>query len=690
MGFKIGIDVGGTFTDLAVADPAGKIYFTKTLSTPGNEADGVIRGIAKAGGHFGESLDDFLKHTDLIVHGTTTATNIMLQFNGAKVGLITTKGFRDEIEIRRGIKESMFDVMLEPPYPIVPRRQRLGVTERCDYRGEVITPLDEEEARRVVGQLRALGVDTFAVCFLFSFLNPAHEERVGAIIHEECPGAYVSLSSRVLPRVRDFERVSTTAVNAYVGPGLARYLRQLRERVQSSGYREDLLIMQSNGGVAAAEQCGERGVYALFSGPAAGIAAASFIGDLIGYKDLITVDMGGTSYDVCLIKSGRPTITTDSWVSRYRIAAPMIDIHSIGAGGGSIAWIDQGGALRVGPQSAGANPGPACYGFGGVEPTVTDADLILGYLNPEYFAGGEIKLDRERAAEALMKRIGRPLNMTLEEAAHAIYRVVNNSMSNGIRVVSVQRGYDPRDFALMAFGGAGGVHAAIQATDLGIPTLIIPKAASVLCALGDLIADAKITETRSFISSVDDLDLEEMNRALAELIRAGMEKLPKTSNQNVEIHRYVEMRYCGEVHEVSVPIRGLTARVSRQNVRATVKDFHDLHEQLYAYRDVNNPVEILNLRVDVIGKIPQPQIEEAAFEGEDPSGALKNRRPVYFSQYGKYVDTPVYDGMRIRPGNVFVGPCVIEESFTTIVIQPGQEAMLDRYFNYIVEVGERL
>lgn len=689
MGFKIGIDVGGTFTDLAVADPNGKIYFTKTLSTPGNETDGVIRGIGKAAGHFGKSLGEFLRATDLVIHGTTTATNIMLQFNGAKVGLITTKGFRDEIEIRRGIKESMFDVMLEAPYPIAPRRQRLGVTERCNFRGEVVTLLDEEEARGVVRQFRGLGVDAFAVCFLFSFLNPLHEERVGAIIREECPGAYICLSSQVLPRVRDFERVSTTAVNAYVGPGLSRYLGQLQEQVQGSGYREDLLIMQSNGGVASASQCAERGVYALFSGPAAGIAAASFIGDLIGYKDLITVDMGGTSYDVCLIKSGQPTITTDSWVSRYRVAVPMIDIHSIGAGGGSIAWIDRGGALRVGPQSAGASPGPACYGFGGREPTVTDADLVLGYLNPDYFAGGEIKLDQERAAEALRDRISRPLGMTVEEAAHAIYRVVNNSMSNGIRVVSVQRGYDPRDFALMAFGGAGGVHAAVQAVDLGIPTLIIPKAASVLCALGDLIADAKITETRSFISSVDDLDLEEMNRTVAELIETGMKKLPRDALRSVEINRYVEMRYCGEVHEVSVPIRGLTAHISRQNVRATTKDFHRLHEQLYAYRDVNNAVEILNLRVDVIGKIPRPLMEEAAFEGEDPSRALKNKRPVYFAQLGRYTDTPVYDGSRIRPGNVFMGPCVIEESFTTIVIQPGQEAILDRFFNYIIEIGER-
>jgi N-methylhydantoinase A len=692
MGFKVGVDVGGTFTDLAVASEGGDLHITKTLSTPGEEAVGVLNGLEKVAGHYGRTLADFLAACDVIVHGTTVATNTMLQYNGAVTGLITTKGFRDEIEIRRGIKESVFNAKLEPPFPIAPRRRRLGVLERVDYAGRELTALDEDAARDAIRQLKAQGCEAIAVCFLFSFMNPAHEQRVRELIQEEYPEAYVALSSQVLPQVRDFERVSTTVVNAFVGPRLKRYLQRLQDTLRASGYRGELYVMQSNGGVMTIDYSAEKSVYSLFSGPAGGIAAATYMGELAGYRDLITVDMGGTSYDVCLIRNGRPAMTNDAWFARYRIAIPLIDIHSIGAGGGSIAWVDEGGALKVGPQSAGANPGPACYGRGGTRPTVTDANLVLGYLNPGYFAGGEIGLDRARAEDAIIEHVARPLGMELIEAANAIFRIVNANMANGIRVVSVQRGYDPRDFALMAFGGAGAVHAGVQAMDLGIPTIIVPKAAPVFCAFGDLIADMKVTEVRTFFGELESVDLGAMNDLFNEMIAQAETRLPREGGQDfsVEVERFADLRYAGEVHEVTVPIRGRTRRLTEQNVRATVKDFHELHEQLYAYRDTHNKVEVLNLRVDLIGRMWRPRPPEANFLGEDAGGAIKERRPVFFGRDRGFIDVPVYDGGQLGYGNVMLGPCVIEEPGTTIVVWPGQEAMLDRYQNYVIEVGEAI
>ena len=690
MGYKIGVDVGGTFTDLAVADPDGRLHITKTLTTPGEEATGILNGLAKVAAHYGLELRGLLAGTDVIVHGTTVATNAMLQYRGAVTGLLTTEGFRDEIEIRRGIKESAFDAKLEAPYPIAPRRRRLGIPERVDHQGRVLTALDEAAAREAIRRLKDQGVEAIAVCFLFSFLNPAHEQRVRELIADEFPDAYVSLSSDVLPQVRDFERVSTTLVNAFVGPTLRGYLDRLQARLRESGFRNDLFVMQSNGGIMTIEYSGEKSVYSLFSGPAGGIAAATWMGALAGYRDLITVDMGGTSYDVCLIRDGRPAITSDAWFSRYRVAIPLLDIHSIGAGGGSIAWVDAGGALKVGPQSAGSRPGPACYGRGGTLPTVTDADLVLGYLSPDSFAGGELQLDLAAARAAIQAEVGAPLGMTTEEAAWAISRIVNANMSNGIRVVSVQRGYDPRDFALMAFGGAGAVHAGVQAQDLGMPTIIVPKAAPVFCAFGDLIADLKVTEVRTFFAEAASVDMVRMNELVAGMIADAEARLPAGTGEriSVELERFADMRYMGEVHEVTVPVRGRTRRITEQNLRATIKDFHDLHEQLYAHRDPHNPVELLNLRVDVIGRLPRPRPQEEAFIGEDASAAIRTRRPVFFGSERGFMEVPVYDGSRLVNGNVMVGPCIIEEPGTTIVVWPGQEALLDRYQNYIIEVGE--
>lgn len=686
MGFQIGVDVGGTFTDFVVSDDSSGFHRGKVLTTQHDEATGILNAIAAIAEHYNFTIRELLKQTDVIVLGTTVVTNTMLEYTGANTGMITTKGFRDIIELRRSYKENLFDIRLPAPYPIVPRQKRLGVTERINYAGEVVTPLNEDEVREAVRKLKSLNVEAIALCLLFSFKNPGHEQRILEIIREEYPGVFVSLSSEVLPQVREFERFSTTVINAYVSPKLRHYLRNLEGRLREGGFGGELFIMLSNGGMMDVDFCSQRGVELIRSGPSGGVVAGVFVAGLSGYKDIITVDMGGTSYDVCLVKEGQPDIGVDSWVSRYRVAVPIIDIHSVGAGGGSIAWIDEGGALRVGPKSAGADPGPACYGRGGAEPTVTDADLILGYLNPKFFLGGKIRLDIERARQAIRAKIADPLGMSVEDAAHGIFRIVNSAMTNAIRYVSIARGRDPRDFALMAFGGAGPIHAGTQAKDLGIKTILVPKNAGVFCALGNLISNYKITKVQSFISRSTGVNLDELNQVFfkmeqeAEALLGDHARVVETSTQ-----RYMDIRYIGQTHEVTVPIRSRTKRVTELNLATTLQDFHELHQQLYSFKRPEQPVEILSLRLDLIGVRDTIKLRSLPFAAEDASHALKGTRTVYFEDQG-FIQTRVYDGNLVRPGNLIAGPAVIEEPETTIVIYPGQEAMLDHYQTYVIEI----
>ncbi|HTW88583.1 MAG TPA: hydantoinase/oxoprolinase family protein [Candidatus Binataceae bacterium] len=685
MGLQIGIDVGGTFTDFVVA-AEGNIFAGKVSTTPRDEATGILNAVAAIAANRGLSVHNVLADTEVIVLGTTVVTNTMLEYSGANTGMLTTKGFRDVIELRAGYKESHFDIKLPAPYPIVPRQKRLGVAERINYLGEVVIALDEAEVREAVRKLKGLKVESIAVCLLFSFKNAAHELRIREIIAEEYPEAVISLSCEVLPQVRELERFSTTMINAYVSPKVRGYLRTLEQRLHDGGFRGQLFIMLSNGGMMDVEFCSERGVELIQSGPSGGVVAAIHIGELSGYKNVIAVDMGGTSYDVCLIREGRPEIGVDSWVSRYRVAIPMIDIHSIGAGGGSIAWIDEGGALRVGPRSAGANPGPACYGRGGVEPTVTDANLVLGFINPQFFVGGKMALDTEAARAAIRTRLAEPLGMSVEEAAVGVFRIVNSAMTNAIRYVSVARGRDPRDFALMSFGGAGPIHTGIQARELGIKTILVPKNAGVFCALGGLISNFRVSKVQSFISRSTELDLEKLNELFAAIER-DTEQLIGTRAHIAELitQRAMDMRYVGQTHEVTVPIRSRTRRVTELNIATTIQDFHNLHEQLYSFKRPDQPVEILSLRSDLIGVRDSVKFRSHAFESEDPSAAFKEMRTVGFGEDG-FIEAKVYDGSRVRPGNLISGPAIIEEPATTIVIYPGQEAMLDHYETYVIEV----
>ena len=684
MGYEIGIDVGGTFTDFVVRSGSDS-FSGKTLTTPSDEATGILNAVGMMAEQYATNTKSLLKETTSLVLGTTVVTNAILEFAGANTGMITTKGFRDVIELRSGFKEDHFDIKLPPPFPIVPRQKRKGVTERIGSKGQVEIALDENEVREAARQLRALQVESVAVCFLFSFQNAVHEIRAREIIREEMPDAHISISSEILPQVREFERFSTTLLNAYLSPKLSNYLRRLKSRLVDSGFGGQLFIKLSNGGVMSLEYCCERGVELIQSGPSGGVTASIEVGGWSGFKDIIAVDMGGTSYDVCLIKDGAPDIGVNSWVSRYRVATPMIDIHSIGTGGGSIAWIDEGGAMRVGPRSAGSNPGPACYSRGGKEPTVTDANMVLGYLNPGAIGGGKISLDIKAAREAIRSRIADPLGMTVEEAASGIFRISNGAMSNAIRYVSVSRGRDPRDFALMAFGGAGPVHMGVQAKDLGIKTVLVPKNAGVFCALGCLISDFKISKVRSYIARSSQVDLDVLN-AIFEDIEAEPQRALASAQGVTEVvaQRAIDMRYVGQTHEVTVPIRSRTKRVSDLNLKKTLQDFHELHAQLYSFKRPDQPVEILSVRSDIVGTRDTIKYRSVPFGSESPEASRKGRRSAHFDGLG-YVDVPVFDGTKVQPGNLITGPCIIEEPATTIVIYPGQEAVLDHYQTYVIE-----
>ena len=688
MAYQVGIDVGGTFTDLVVGDGSGTIFKTKTPSIPGDESAGILTGLTDAAGEYGKDLAGFLGETDVLVLGTTAVTNSMLEYDGANTGLITTGGFRDIIEIRRSYREHLFDIRLPPPHAIVPRQKRLGVKERIDYQGKVEIPLDEDEVRAAVDRLAELEVESIAVCLFFSFLNPAHEQRVRELVAERLPDVPVTLSCEVLPQVREFERLSTTLVNAYTRPKIELYLNTLSSRLSEEGFTGELFVMHSNGGMVGVDYAAEHSVELLLSGPAGGVVAGAEVSTLSGYRDVITVDLGGTSYDVCLVKDSQPATGTEQWVSRYRIGTPMVDVHTVGAGGGSIAWIDDGGALRVGPQSAGARPGPVCYGRGGTEPTVTDVDLMMGYLSPDYFLGGRMKLDVDAARAAVEEKIAKPLGLETMEAVSGIFRIINNSMSNAIRHVTVARGRDPRDFAMCVFGGAGAIHAGAQAADLGIRTILVPKAASVLSALGNQMANFKITKVRSFIKRTDRISLEEINELFGEMLELAeadlglQDKISETLSQ-----RYMDIRYQGQTHEVTVPVRSRTRRLTELNLNTALAEFHDLHEQLYSFKRPDQPSEVLNVRLDLIGKRETSSLRGEAFGSEDPEEALRGRREAFFlGRDDGFIETPVYDGQKLTPGHLVVGPAIIEEPDTTIVVYPKQEAMVDQYRNYVIEI----
>lgn len=687
MSYRIGIDVGGTFTDFALVRPDGDVVLGKTPTTLEDQSIGVMRGIAELAAREGSDARALLARTELVVHGTTTADNTMIEMNGALTGLVTTEGHRDEIEIRRGYKENIWDPSLPPPVPIAPRRRRFGIPERLDFRGRVVTPLDEAAVRHAARRMAKQGVDSVAVCFLFSFLDPAHERRAAEILREELPGVRLSLSHEVMPMAPEFERTSTTLVDAYVGPRVERYLGRLERALRDAGYARELLIMQSNGGIMPARFVARKAVAALGSGPTGGVTSACALGRETKTPDFIAIDMGGTSYEACLVKGGSPTIRSFwNWQHRYLVGLPMVEMHSIGAGGGSIARVEAG-ALRVGPESAKADPGPICYGRGGREPTVTDANLVLGYINPEALCGGEFKLAQAGVREAILEKVGRPLGLDAVEAAHGIFRIVNANMSHAIRRVSCEAGHDPRRFALVVYGGNGPIHAGKQAEELGIRRLLVPKTSPAFSALGLVVADYAVDVQRSCIAPAGRAEPDRINAILAELEEQALRELAQAGLRagDVEFTRLLAICYPGQTFDLAVPARlDARARLGAAELSATIAAFHDLHEETHSYAARDEEPIVRAVRVQALGRTPKPPARRLPRAAHPLAGALKGRRPAWFD--GRFVDTPVYDGDRVGHGHRLAGPAIVEERFTTIVLYPGQTAELDVHGNYVVSL----
>lgn len=686
---RVCIDVGGTFTDCLVLDERGELQQFKSPTTPQDPSIGFLKSLEKAASEYQQSLGGFLADVDLLIHGTTLATNTLINENGAKTGMITTKGFRDIIEIRRGyknIRTSMYNVFVPPYRPLVPRRLRLEVEERTIDSGEVITALNEAEVREAAGRLKEKGIQSLALCFLHSYVNPHNEQRAAEIAKGVLDGAYITASHEIHPVWREFERFSTTVVSAYVGPVVEGYLRALEKRLEGSGFRGNLLLMLSSGLVQTVEHCIPRAVYLIGSGPAAAPAGALYVGGALDHQDLLSVDMGGTSFDVCLIRHGEIPATTESWVGDERVAIKMVDIHSAGAGGGSIAWVDSLGLLRVGPHSAGAEPGPACYNKGGEDPTVTDANLLLGYVPADFFLGGEILLDVGRA-ERSVRKVADPLGMSIAQAANAIFTTVNSFMADQITEVSTKRGHDVRDFALVAGGGAGPVHAAFIADLLGIPTVIIPSVAATYSAFGMFAMDLGRNYARSYVSRVGRLDIGKINGVYREMEEEalGAFRSMRVSSEHVVFSRSADMRYMGQFREVEVEVPG--GELSSKDLEVAVENFHKKHEHLYTFHMPWKGVEILTFRLRATAAKAPFQLRKIAEGTPDASAALKRDRSSWFN--GRQVKTPVYAGDKLRAGNRIQGPAIIEEATTTVVIPESFSCSVDHWKNYVLRRQNR-
>lgn len=690
MKYVVGVDIGGTFTDLICLDEKGEATIVKTPSTPADPSLAVIDGLEKVAARFGKGLKEFLHDVVRICHGTTVSTNTVLTWTGAKVGLLCTKGFRDILGIRFGIRENPYDYTIPAPKALSPRYLRIPIEERVKWNDEVVTPLNEKQVRDACTYFKEQGVEAVAVCFIWSFKNPSHEKVAVEICREELPDVYVCGSYEIQPEVREYWRMSTTVISAYVGPKLSHYIKHLDDALKENGFQGQLLITQSNAGVISPEVATKQAVRTVLSGPACAPAAAAYIADPLNMNNLITIDMGGTSLDVCLIKEGHPWTRLDSAVGGvYHMRLPLIDIHTIGAGGGSIAWVDKMKALHVGPQSAGADPGPACYNKGGQEPTSTDTDLVLGYLNPDFFLGGEIKLYPELARKAIKDKIADPLGMDVYEAAKAIRTIIDHNMVDGISVVSVQRGEDPRKYALVAAGGAGPVHIASLAKTLGIKTILIPRSSSIFCALGSVIADLRHDFVKSVIVRSNATDPEVLRAYFSDMEELGNFYLEQEgiAKEDRYVRRSVDMRYKGQFHEVELPVSEEEATLSKAAIESLVEKFNNKHEELYAYRD-NVETEMINLRLAAYGKVVTPSRKEQSFVTRDASRQIKAKREVYFDEQKNFISTTIYDGDAMEIGNLIKGPAIIEQKTTTIVVPPKASLEVTSYGDYIMHLFE--
>ncbi|MCC6792163.1 MAG: hydantoinase/oxoprolinase family protein [Thermomicrobiales bacterium] len=694
--YRLGIDTGGTFTDATLIDEAtGELAIAKVPSTPADPAIGFLNAATRILRQQRVSPDQ----VEYVVHGTTVATNAVIEGNVAPTGFITTDGFRDMLEIARQVRPSLYDLRFEKPRPITPRHRCFGVPERLNAAGALLTPLDEAAVRDAARALRAEGVESIAVCFLHSYLNPVHERRAGEILREVFPEATVSLSCDVAPEFREFFRASTTVINAAIRPIVARYLRRIEEELRCAGVSAELLVMQSSGGVFSFQAAAEKPVFMVESGPAAGVMAATYVGAALGYDNVISFDMGGTTAKAGLVQHGRPRITKEYEVGAmargggggakargYPIRTPVIDLVEIGAGGGSIAWVDSGGVLRVGPRSAGADPGPACYGNGGTEPTITDANLLLGRLNPDYFLGGEYTLDVELARNAIQTRCAAPLGLDVLTVANGIVEIANAAMTGALRLVSVQRGIDPRGFVLVAFGGAGPVHANRLAAEAEIGTLLIPMSPGTTSALGLLVTDLQHDYSVTHNARLHDLDTAAVSAIYRDLEAQALKTLANegVATADTRLIRQVDLRYVGQSYELTVPLT--TSSLDEAGRAAVAEDFHRAHHQAYGFGAPGEPVELVSIRLTAIGSIAKPRLRDNG----NPHGYAdpKTTRQVWFKEAGGFVETPVFDRYTLGEGAVIAGPAIVEELDSTSVIHPGYAARVDRFGNLLVSPTE--
>jgi N-methylhydantoinase A len=679
---RIGVDVGGTFTDFVVADPGGSVTLWKEPTTPADPGRAVRTGLAAVAAVRGVDTARLLGATRLFVHGTTIATNQVIERTGPTVGLLATRGFRDVLELRDGYKPDRYNLRLAPPRPLVDRHLRIGVTERVDRDGTVVTPLDEADVRRAAAQFAEHGVDAIAVAFLWSFRNPAHEERAAAILAQELPGVPVLRSAAVLPELREWPRTSSAVLSAYILPAVAGYLRRLEADLREAGLATPLCVMQLNGGSATVEEILARPVYALHSGPAAAPAAAIHYGRRLGLGNVISVDLGGTSFDVAVLRDGAATTTHAMTVDGNPVGVPALEVHTVGAGGGSIAAVDRGGALHVGPRSAGSVPGPAAYGSGGGEPTVTDAHVVLGHLDPDAFLGGRRALRADLAAEAINRHVAEPLGLELLDAAAGIIRVVDTSMVTAIRAMSVERGIDPRGFALLCGGGAGALHAGALARLLGITTVVIPREAGTLCAFGMTVTDVvhDVARAHHTLASVvapvqiaavfDDLALQ----ARTALRRQGLH------DSAIAIERSIDVRYPGQVHEIVITLRG-----DGVHLDAVAADFHAAHARQFGYSRPELDLELLHCRVRGIGRTP-PAGDQGPAVVADRAAVPVGERAVYDPALRALTTVPRYDGDAVAVGSRIAGPALVSSATTTILVADGDVLTAPRADVFVLEV----
>ena len=693
---RVGIDIGGTFTDAVVMDQAtGELFLVKVASTPTDPSEGFIEALGRAFAKHGVNPAQVI----FTVHGTTVATNTIIEGKGARAGLVTSDGFRDVLEIAWQTRPSLYDVFFERPRPLIPRDLCLGVPERRRGDGVMEVPLDETAVRHAARTFRARGIEVIAIAFLHSYQNPESERRAAAIIAEEWPGVPVTLSAEICPEVGEYVRTSTTVVNAVLLPRVGAYIEEIERRLVDRGVTTGLHLMTSSGGIVAAETARGQPVQLIESGPAAGVIGAAFVGHLAGFEDLIALDIGGTTAKAALVERGAPRLANEFEVGAaavatttrnrglgYPVKTAVIDLIEIGAGGGSIGHLDPGGALAVGPESAGAEPGPACYAKGGTEPTLTDANLVLGRLNPDYFLGGEAKLEVDLAREAIQQRLAERLGLSVPDAALGVVRIATAKMANALHLVSVGKGVDPRTLVLVACGGAGPLHAVSLARQLHIPTVVVPPHPGLCSALGLLLTDLRHDYVRAFRAETTSVDPSVMEETFEGMETAGGALLHRegVTAGDIRFVREVDMRYAGQSYSLRIPFPSVTATAA--TLDALTAAFFEAHERTYGFAVRNEPTVVVNLRLTAIGAVARPRLRQLPASGTPLAGAEKAPRGVYFAGSG-LVPTRIYDRYRLEAGHRIDGPAIVEEMDSTTVVPPGASGTVDRVGNLVIATG---